>query len=234
MKNTITCKNCGAENPYYEKICNNCSSYLRDKIFNIDFWNIAYYLIETPQKAFTAIIHSEHKNMIIPIIIFAILRILFDTIFTSVYVVNNINPFRNFFANYFIELFVFGILWYLFALLLKSFDALLKIKTRIKDYFAVIVYSQIGLLISLFIILVIEIIVFGNNLFAIDPSPFFLKEFLAYTLLGFEIVFRLWMVFLFAYGLYVQTRNILFSIIVSIIFFFINYLIIFNLSTILY
>lgn len=234
MKNVIVCKNCGTENPYYEQTCKKCNSYLRDKIYNIDFWNVVYYLIETPKRAFTNIIQSDHKNMIIPITLFAALRILIDIIFASIYVKRNLNPFNNFIGNYFIVLGVFTAIWYSFAIILKGLDSVLGIKTRIKDYFAVIVYSQMGLLISLFVLFIIELIVFGTNLFGIDPSPFFLKEFLAYTLLGFEIAFRVWMGFLMIYGLYVQTRSILFSIFISLLFYALNYFVIHSLSLLLY
>ncbi len=60
MKNTITCKNCKDENPFYGLICKSCGSYLRERIFNIDLFKIMGLLIESPQKGFEIIIHSEH------------------------------------------------------------------------------------------------------------------------------------------------------------------------------
>ena len=56
MKNKITCSNCSTENPPYAYTCDNCNSYLRERVFNIDLWNVIGLMIEAPKKAFELII----------------------------------------------------------------------------------------------------------------------------------------------------------------------------------
>src|ERR1039458_8374525 len=89
MKNVIICKSCSTENPYYEVICSNCHSFLRDRIFNIDLWKTIEQLIETPVKAFRRIIQSEHKNFISLIFIFAVFKLFISSIFISLVLFKN-------------------------------------------------------------------------------------------------------------------------------------------------
>ncbi|NOX19606.1 MAG: hypothetical protein GXO87_15160, partial [Chlorobi bacterium] len=69
MKNNVICKNCGAENPFYLLTCKSCNAYIRDKVSNINLWEIIWKLIETPVEAFRQIIYAEHKNFTSTILI---------------------------------------------------------------------------------------------------------------------------------------------------------------------
>jgi len=217
MKNIILCKNCGSPNPSFGLICGNCKSYMREKIFNIDLWNIIGLLIESPQEAFKKIIFAEHKNFISFIVLMVAGKLLIDSMFISL-AANKTEPFfGKLLSCYFILLFFLFCFLFIIAILLRIIHRAFKYDTRIKDNLALLIYSMIPHAFGLVILYLIELIVFGGDLFSNNPSPFTLKEFLAYTLLVFEALFILWSIFLFIMGIFTQTKNKLYSIIIVLL-----------------
>ena len=63
MNKKIKCDNCGKENDFFALNCNNCKSYLRARVVNIDFWKTLWEMIEAPKEAFMKVIFAEHKNL---------------------------------------------------------------------------------------------------------------------------------------------------------------------------
>ena len=100
MKNVITCKSCGAENPFYGIICTECKSYLRERIVNIDLFNVTSLLIHSPREAFTQIIRAEHKNFIFFLLLLASAKFLVN----SMYIALAVSKFEPNFGS-FVELF---------------------------------------------------------------------------------------------------------------------------------
>jgi len=218
MKNIIICKSCGTENPYYEVICSNCHAYLRERIFNIDLWNTIEQLIETPVKAFRRIIQSEHKNFISLIFIFAVFKLFISSIFLSLALFKNEQP-----LNLFSIRFIFFAGGMLFLLLILSLLLLLVlkgggIKSRFKDLFALLTFSLLPYSFAAIILFPVELIIFGNYLFSVNPSPFIVKSFFAWVLVSLEVLLILWSIFLTVTGTFAQTKSIRFSLINSIIF----------------
>ena len=218
MHNTLTCNNCKEENPFYALICKKCKAYLRDRIYNIDLWSILGLLIESPTKAFKLIIQSEHKNFIIFIVILASARLFIDSMFISVLTgsteVNHVNVI----LNYFVVLASVFILLILFGLLVTSVNKANNLKMIFRDNFAILGFSLLPHIFAFLILFIVEASVFGSNLFARNPSIFSLKESLAYTLLGFEIIIVLWAIFLSITAMYVQSKNKIYSAAVGIVF----------------
>lgn len=233
MKNVLICKSCTAENPYYSVICSNCNSYLRDRIFNIDLWKTIEQLIETPVKAFGKIIRSEHKNFISLIFVFAAFKLFISSIFISLALYKNEQS-VNLFISHFL-LFTVGLLFLFLIIALLSLWVLKAggIKTRYKDCFAIITYSQMPYFFAAFILFPVELIIFGGYLFSVNPSPFIIKSFLAWFLVAIEILLILWSALLSFAGIYAQTRSIKFSLTYSVIFNIIVYSSIFIYSIIL-
>jgi len=218
MKNVIICKSCSTENPYYEVICLNCHSFLREKIFNIDLWKTIEVLIDSPVKAFRRIIQSEHKNFISLIFIFAVFKLFISSIFISLAIFKNEQA-----LNFFITRFLFfaGGMLILFIILSLLLLLVIKgggIKTRFKDLFAVLTYSLMPYSFAAIILFPIELIIFGQYLFSVNPSPFIIKSFFAWVLLSLEFLLILWSVFLTVTGIFAQTKSLRFSLVNSIIF----------------
>lgn len=218
MKNVITCKSCNTENPYYEVICSNCYSFLRARIFNLDLWKTIEELIETPVNAFRRIIQSEHKNFISLIFIFAVFKLFISSIFISLAIFKNEQA-----LNFFITRFLFFaggmlILFIILSLLLLLVIKRGGIKTRFKDLFAVLTYSLMPYSFAAIILFPIELIIFGQYLFSVNPSPFVIKSFFAWVLVSLEFLLILWSVFLTITGTFAQTKSLKFSLVNSIIF----------------
>ena len=141
MKNSIICKNCGAENPFFELTCKNCKAYLRERIFNIDLWQTISDLIENPKKGFINIICAEHKNFIFFIILLVSVKFFIDSIFVSLYLKQIEHNFSNIFNQYVSILFETVIIISFLAFILKVVSKRFNSPTRFKDNFAIIVYS---------------------------------------------------------------------------------------------
>lgn len=218
MNNTITCSNCSNENPSYVHICENCNSFIRERVYNIDLWNLIGLLIESPGKAFKFIVYSEHKNFIGFVLLLITVKFLVDARFISLVSLGSFNPATALYLSYsivLVSLAVFLILYsYCFTLVNKS----LNIKTRFRDNISVLVYSLIPNVFGIIFLFVIELVVFGGYLFSINPSPFVVKEFIAYLFAGAELSLVIWSVFLSFTAFRVQTNSILLSIINTLVF----------------
>ncbi len=218
MKNSLVCKNCQTENPFYGLICTNCKSFLREKIFNIDLWKVLGLLVDDPKKAFGIIIQSEHKNFIFFITAFVAGKFYIDSMLLSLATSTAEPVFNSIFTNY------FGIftgtlaLVFILALAFTFLNSLFSLKTRIKDNFAVLTYSLVPHVYGLILLFTIEVTVFGGNLFSRNPSPFDLKTTLAYLLTGFEALIILWSIFLSFMGMLAQTKNLIYSALTSLAF----------------
>jgi hypothetical protein len=217
MKNTLICKNCSTENPFYGLICTNCKAFLRERIFNIDLWKILGLLIESPATAFRLIIQSEHKNFLSFLILLISGKFFITSMFIALLSLKERAELGSFISNYLIILIVLMLLLaicsYLITILFRKF----KLETRFKDNFSIIIYSFIPYIFGFIILFPVELILFGGYLFSVNPSPFVVKESLAYTLLAFEILIILWGCFLSFIALYTQSRNIFFSLTASLI-----------------
>ncbi|MHB8581405.1 MAG: hypothetical protein ACYDA4_16290 [Ignavibacteriaceae bacterium] len=218
MKNSVTCKQCGSENPFYNLTCGSCKTYLRERVYNIDLWNVMGLLVENPKEAFTKIIFSEHKNFISFIILLVTGKLLIDLMFLSLVTHKEEPSFGNLLYVYLIILAALMALLLLFSVLSKIINGMFGLKTRVKDEFAILTYSMLPNIFGLILLFTIEVTVFGGNIFSNNPSPFSLKEFFAYALLAFEALLLLWSLFLTGAGMLSQTKNIIYSVCLALIF----------------
>jgi hypothetical protein len=234
MNNTLTCKNCNEQNPYYALICKKCKSYLRDRIYNIDLWRMLSLLIESPAKAFSLIIHSEHKNFVTLIILLASAKLFIDSMFFSLLPSANEPNHQAVIFNYFIILGSVFVFLLIAAIVVTIINKSFNLKTRIRDNFAIFTYSLLPHIFAFLVLFTVEAAVFGENLFATNPSVFSLKATFAFILLGFEILVLLWGIFLAATAMYVQSKNMGYSIIGGVIFNLLLYFCLYIDSRILY
>ncbi|MFZ0454539.1 MAG: YIP1 family protein [Ignavibacteriaceae bacterium] len=218
MKNSVICNNCQTENPFYKLNCENCKSYIRDRVYNIDLGNIIARLIESPASGFRTIIFSEHKNFLIFLILLSILKFEIDSIFISLFFKKEIISLDNFAAGYLVLAIILATVFLLFSYLVTILNKKLGYETRVMDNFSIYFYSFLPHIFALIILFPLELVMFGEYLFSRNPSPFALKEFIAYALFILEILIILWSLFLTIISNYTQTKNILYSIIISIIF----------------
>src|SRR5690606_23987280 len=115
MKNAVVCKNCNSENPFYELICRNCRSFLREKIYNIDLWKTISQLIESPSTAFRNIILSEHKNYLLLLLVLIAGKLFLNGIFLIIFFNEwNASP-PGFISSYLLIFVLTTFLFFLFA-----------------------------------------------------------------------------------------------------------------------
>jgi len=227
MKNSITCSNCSSENPPYAYTCKNCNSFLRERVFNIDLWNVIGLLIESPKKAMEMIVFSEHKNFISFLLIFITVKLLVNTRFISLISLGTFNPSTSLYLSYLIVLGIFVVYLILFSICFTSINKLLQITTRIRDNFALLTYSLLPNVFGIIFLFIIELVVFGDYLFSINPSPFVIKGITAYIFAGAEILLIIWSVLLSFKAFKVQTDSVFYSIIYTFVFYFCSAVILF-------
>ncbi|MGE5400821.1 MAG: Yip1 family protein [Ignavibacteriales bacterium] len=216
MKNVITCKNCNNENPYFSFICKSCSSYLRERVVNIDLWYTIGQLVESPTKAFSQIIHAEHKNFIFFLSFLMGIKFFVNSLILSEPVFKGGNIFSNISPVFGMSVIGFFLVIVLFSYAFTAFTKILKVKTRFKDNLSVFIYSQTPIIFSLVFLLPVELVLFGGFLFSANPSPFLLKPTPALVLSIMELIMFLWAVILGFAATYTATRSKVYSIIVTL------------------
>ena len=234
MKNRINCSNCSTENPPYVYTCRNCNSIVRERIFNIDLWNIIGLLIESPKKALELIVFSEHKNFISFLLIFIAVKLLVNTKFISLISLGSYNPTTSLYLSYLILFGILVVYLILFSFCFTFINKLLQINTRFWDNFAVLSYSLLPNVFGIIFLFIIELVVFGEYLFSINPTPFVIKGITAYIFAAAEILLIVWSVILTLKAFKVQTDSLLYSIIFTFVFYFCLSVILFYSSKIIF
>lgn len=218
MKNEIVCKNCQTSNPIHELTCRNCKSYLRERVYNLDLWKLLEQLIENPINGFTKIIHSEQKNFIVFIILIASIKYFINTIFLFLTNPQNNLSSVNSIRNYLIILLSVVLVISIFSLLVKFTNQISSNVTRSKDILSILAYSLIPNIFALVIFFPLELIFFGEYLFSNNPSPFIIKETVAYIMLVLELLIIVWTLFLSIMALHTLTKSLFYSIGMGILF----------------
>ncbi len=218
MKNVVVCPNCGTENPFFKYTCSSCKAYLRERVFNLDLWQLTGLLIENPVKAFNRIIQSEHKNFTLLITVLFTIKAFIDARFLSI-LLSGENVLRlDLLTALLISAAAGYLVIWIYTFVLFLVNKLSGLKSRLRDNNAVLIYSLIPYAFALAILFPIELITFGQTLFSDNPSPFMLKPTIAYALLAFEGLLILWGIFLSVAGVYSISRSIPYALVSGIIF----------------
>ncbi len=218
MKNEVICGSCQTANPFHQLACQNCKNYLRERIYNLDLWQLLGRLIEKPKNAFTKIIFSEQKNFVFSLILILSVKVFINIILFSAANQKGSLIFMNFLWNYLIVLSIIILLIVSFAFLIKVCNHWFHNKTRAKDIFAVLSYSQVPYIFALLILFPLELIFFGEYLFSNNPSPFIIKETAAYIFAVLELLIIIWSLFLVIVALITLTKSFVYSFAIGIVF----------------
>lgn len=217
MKNFLTCSSCNSSNPLYAYTCSNCNAFLRARISNIDFWSVLAKLIESPVKAAEIIIQSDHKNFISLILFLSGIKFVMN-----LWILNNAfsideNISNNFIGSIFTGFLFFVVGLVIMALLFTVVMRHLKIKTRFKDNLALYTYSFLPFIATLLVLSPVQIALFGFYWFTFNPSPIIIKELASYVIIFIEGLFTIWSFVILVISDYVQTRNVIVSLILAIL-----------------
>ena len=219
MINSVSCPNCKAENPFYNSICSSCKTYLRDRVYNLDLWALVSSIIESPSKAFRTIIFSEHKNFIFFILLFLALKYLINARFVAMISIGDFQSTVGLQISYLIILGCTIIFFFTFSYLYNFLGKSNNISLRFKDTLALIIYSQIPLVFGLIILFSLELVIFGDYLFSLNPTPFTIKGLIAYFFFLIEVGTIIWSIFLLFKAFRAQSHNFSFSLTTAAIFF---------------
>lgn len=213
------CKKCNHINPAYQNICEECKSYLRERVVNLDFWKTILQVIEEPLKAFRQIIFSEHKNFVILITFLIGIKNLIISRFFSVPQLG-LNGVTSPFTISLTVSIVLSIIPFLFLTLtqIKLFS-MKDISLRFKDIYSVNVYAFIPYIFGLIFIFPVELTVLGENIFSNNPYSFEIKPTVSYILMGTEVIVLIWSLFLVYKNNRMVSSKRTFSIALTLIFF---------------
>jgi hypothetical protein len=193
--------------------CTNCGTILRKRVSNIDLWETTWQLVETPVNAFEKIIFAEHKNFISFLLILGGFKYFLLSNFIFNIVLTNFTYEYNLFSQSILGVVVVTLLIIILSFLLKRSNLIFGIQSKFLDNSAVFIYALIPLIISFVILFPIEYGIFGGHWVYFNPSPFLINFVSALILAILELLFLLWHLFLLMVGVYVQTRDIKYSVI---------------------
>ncbi len=214
--NKIICSSCGEFNALYRLNCSNCSSFLRERVVNIDLWASIWGLFYAPVETFKKIVFAEHKNFIIFILILSGTKIFFHEVFFRKLLSEGEFEVANISLSLISSLISFIVIILLLALFNYYLYKISKSEIRYKDSLTILIYSFMPQLFSLFILAPVEYALFGKFWFTFNPSPFFIKETAAYMIVGIEGVLLLWSLLLMIFANYTVTGRKILSIIIAL------------------
>ncbi len=215
----ITCQKCSHLNPLYTSICQNCKSYLRERVVNIDLWKTIGQLIEDPINAFRQIIYAENKNYLLFILLLLSIKNLIVSRFFSIPFLGKEGVTSSLFLSYLMIFILTLFILIAFTFLLKILYKKIKIDLRFKDIFSANIYSFVPFIIGLIFIFPVELVVLGGDLFSNNPNPFQIKPTISYMLAGFEILAFLWSIFLVFKSISSVSRRLNIAVLLTILLF---------------
>ncbi|NLT49971.1 MAG: hypothetical protein GXX85_03525 [Ignavibacteria bacterium] len=209
----MICPKCKTENEIYRAICRSCGFSLRDKVANLNLWEIFLKIVYNPSNAIKQIIWSEQKNYIIPILFLVSVKIYIEYVIIGNVVFNEKISFS--FDKVFYSLLIFPATIFILSFLLKKSG--FGKNTRWKDNFALFIFSYLPQVVSVIIIVPSAYAIFGKYLTDTNPYFYEVKPFQAYFIILLEAIVLFWNAFLIFLSLKIQTGKIIFSAVYSTI-----------------
>ncbi|HLX13474.1 MAG TPA: Yip1 family protein [Bacteroidota bacterium] len=199
--NVLLCPVCGAENNHLHVTCAKCGAYLQRKIENLDLFDTAWSIIESPRTAFHWIAVSKHKNYSIFLSCVAGIGLAF----TLCWLFKAGDYSDQLIAIMGAGLAMGPLLGVIFVLLSSAITwsllEMAKEQLPFRTVFALSAYSMIPVVISAITILPIELMTFGIYLFTSAPSPYLLHPTSFVIIAILDGACGLWAILLFFIGL---------------------------------
>ena len=196
----ITCPVCQHENDNFALTCMSCKGFLQNRIPNLDLFETAWKIIESPRAAFRHIALADHKNY--SLVLFAVFGISlsftglwyfelgsrFSTLLDLIIVALVSGPVLGLAASV-----VISLVFHLFAKVSGG-------KAPFRTSLAVLAYSLTPVVLSVFLVLPIELLSFGMFMFTSNPHPYVIKPLSYVLLVGFDSLMTLWTILLAVVG----------------------------------
>jgi len=188
----IKCPVCLAENSDFATVCLKCKAFLQDRIPNINLFETAWRVIESPAIAFRQIVLAEHKNFSLFLFAFFGISLSF-TAFWFFKLGNRFFSLLDVIQWALISGVAVGLASAVF--LTVSYHVAARVfggRGGIRDSMGLLAYALVPIVISLFLVLPIELLTFGMYLFTSNPSPYSIKPLSFILLAGFDVLVSLW------------------------------------------
>ena len=199
----IACPTCATLNDEFAIVCSGCKGYLQNRVPNLDLFQSAWAVIESPRKAFRQLRLAEHKNYSILLFSFFGVALSF-TFFWYLKIGENFSTLID------------AIVWALLSgagggvVVLPALVGLAHGVSRLlggtgsfRDSMVLLAYSFVPVIIALFVALPLELMTFGMYLFTSNPHPYVVKPTSYIILLGMDALAGLWTLALSVVGFHV-------------------------------
>jgi len=196
----MKCPVCSKENDDFATTCIRCSSFLQNRIPNLDFFETAWKILESPQKTFRRIVVAEHKNY--SFFLFALFGIsLSFSAFWYFRLGNRFDTLLDLIPWAVLVGVCFGVATALvLTALYHGVAKLLGGNSSLRNSFAILAYSLVPIVGSLVLVLPIELLTFGMYLFTSNPHPYTIKPLSYVLLMGFDGAVAAWSILLVTIG----------------------------------
>jgi hypothetical protein len=202
----IKCTVCLAENDDFAVTCTKCKAFLQNRIPNLDLFDTAWKVLDSPRQAFRTITLAEHKNYVL--FLFSLFGVSLS--FTGFWY------FR--LGTHFITLIdlipaaiglgvVLGLMTsVVITAIYFGFAKILGGTAGFRTSLGVLGYSITPITLSLIFVLPIELLTFGMYLFTSNPTPYTMKPLSYVLLVGFDAAVSVWSIVLAVIGTRVAHR----------------------------
>jgi hypothetical protein len=197
----IVCPVCRHSNDEFSITCSSCSSYIQDRVPNLDFFSVIWLLVESPTIAFKKIIIAEHKNFVLLLSLFLGIAVVFGMMWGK----RSGNMFDNLFP-----LLLYGIaigllagipLFYLFSGIMHGLAKVLRGSAPYIVSYGIVGWSLVPVMLSVVFVLPLELSTLGLVFFSSNPSAIEVKPVVTMVLVGLDGAFVLWSMILAATGM---------------------------------
>ncbi len=196
----LRCPTCAFENDDFAITCQNCRGFLQNRVPNLNLFETAWGVLESPRATFRSIRLAEHKNF--SLFLFGCFGISLS--FTFFWYLR----LGRFFENL-LDLIPWAIvggiglglvtsmtLTGLYHLVTRLFGS----RIRFRNSLGLLAYSFVPIVFSLVFVLPIELMTFGMYLFTGNPHPSVIKPLSYGLLVGFDSIMGFWTIILVTVG----------------------------------
>lgn len=197
----IVCPVCQHPNDEFSITCSSCSSYIQDRVPNLDLFTTVWLMVESPRDAFKKVIIAEHKNFVLFLSLFLGLAAVFGVMWAAQLgmMFDNLLPLLLYGTT--VGLLAGIPLFFIIAAALHGVAKVLKGSAPFSVTYGVAGWSLVPVMFSVVFILPLELGTLGLLLFSVNPSAYEVKPLVTMVLLGLDGALVLWSVLLAAKGI---------------------------------
>lgn len=196
----LTCPSCSFDNDEFAIVCVRCKGFLQNRVPNLNLFETAWGIIESPKATFRKITLAEHKNYVTMLFAFFGVAVSFTTFWY-------LELGRFFDSLLFLVPWALGagvlaglILGPLLSLVVHLASRGFGSTQKFRNTNALVAYAFVPIALSLVLVLPIELLTFGMYLFTSNPHPYVIKPVSFVILAGFDVIMSLWSITLVVLG----------------------------------